>query len=111
MGCGKGWGQTQGRRRISSGGDIRAVPEYKYLSLSVIKEYEPEMRRLGVSEVARGSRGFLTAYKRVGGDLDRLSQKWRRKRNGFIKRHMAQYVKHKTPRRRLALIAWAYEPD
>lgn len=48
--------------------------EYKYLPLNVIRQYEPEMKRLGVSKVARSSRGFLTEYKRVGGDPSKLSE-------------------------------------
>ena len=84
--------------------------EYKYLSLKEIKKLEPEMRSLKVSEVARSSRGFLTAYKRVEGNPNKLSEHWKVKRNGFIKRHMAQYDKDKGYRRKLALIAWAYKP-
>lgn len=83
--------------------------EYRYLPLSVVKNYEPEMRRLGVSKVARSPRGFLTAYKRAG-TKNNLSEAWRRKRNGFIARHLVQYRSNPTYRRKLALIAWAYEP-
>ena len=36
------------------------------LSLKTIRKYEPEMKRLKVSEVARSKRGFLTAYKKAG---------------------------------------------
>jgi hypothetical protein len=79
--------------------------EYKYLPLKEIKKMEPEMRSLKVSEVARSPRGFLTQYKRVNGNSDKLSDKWKVKRNGFIKRHMAQYNKDKGYRRKLALIA------
>lgn len=80
------------------------------LSLATIARYEPEMKRLGVSKVARGPAGFLTAYKRVG-DESRLSDYWKKKRRSFIARHMAQYKKNPTHRRRLALIAWAYDPE
>jgi len=80
------------------------------MSLKAIKGYEPEMKRLEVSEVARSPRGFLTRYKRVGGDKERLSEGWRAKREAFIARHMAQYEKKPTKRRKLALIAWAYRP-
>jgi hypothetical protein len=67
----------------------------------------------GVSEVARGPRGFLTAWKR--GDLD---TDWCHKREGFIERHMAQVRKRREPlwkngeptRRHLALVMWAYSP-
>jgi hypothetical protein len=84
--------------------------EYGYLPLSEISQYESEMEALGVSEVARGRGGFLSAYKRAGGNPNRLSDAWRRKRHGFIKRHLAQYRANPTHRRRLALRAWAYEP-
>jgi hypothetical protein len=84
--------------------------EYKYLSLATIAKFEPEMRRLGVSEVARSPRGFLTAYKRVGGNPANLSEGWRVKRHGFIRRHLAQYRVNPTVRRKLALIAWAFMP-
>lgn len=85
------------------------VAEYKYMTLSQIRKYEPEMRELKVSEVARSRRGFLTAYKRVGRPSN-LSDNWRIKRRGFIKRHLVQYRKNPTKRRRLALRAWAYNP-
>ena len=84
--------------------------EFKYLSLTEIKKSEPEMKKLKVSEVARSPRGFLTQYKGVKGNPDKLNGHWKVKRNGFIKRHMAQYDKDKGYRRKLALIAWAYKP-
>jgi len=80
------------------------------LSLKTIKKHEPEMKRLGVSEVARSRRGFLSAYKRAGSP-DKLSEDWKRKRQGFIARHGVQYKKNPTKRRRLALIAWGYDPE
>ena len=80
------------------------------MPLKAIREHEPEMRRLKVSEFARSPRGFLTQYKRVKGDEARLNEHWRAKREAFIARHMAQYEKNPTKRRKLALIAWAYYP-
>lgn len=80
------------------------------LSLKTIKKYEPEMKRLKVSEVARSRRGFLTNYKKAGSP-DKLSPKWKQKREAFIARHNAQYKRNPTKRRKLALIAWAYNPD
>lgn len=84
--------------------------EYKYLPLSIIKQHKLEMEELGVSRIARSPRGFLTAYKRAGGNPGKLSEAWRVKRYGFIKRHLAQYRVNPTYRRKLALIAWAYMP-
>lgn len=80
------------------------------MSLIRIREKEPEMRRLKVSEVARSPRGFLTAYKRAGGNPNNLSEAWHNKRRGFIARHLVQYRQNPTQRRKLALNAWAYEP-
>ena len=87
---------------------------YPWLSLGEIAKYEPEMKRLGVSKVARSPRGFLTAYKRFSsGGYKRFANRtaWARKRDAFIARHMAQYKKNPTYRRWLALVAWAYRPD
>lgn len=90
-----------------------------YLSLATIDRYEADMARRGVSDVARSRRGFLTAYRRAGGDPDRLSEYWQVRRDGFIARHMAQVRERGEPlfedggeptRRHLALIAWAYSP-
>lgn len=80
------------------------------MPLSEVLSYVPEMESLGVSEVARSRRGFLTAYKEAGGNPNKLSEYWIIKRDGFIARHLAQYKVDKGYRRRLALIAWAYEP-
>lgn len=84
--------------------------EYRYLPLSIIEGYEGEMEGLGVSQVARSPRGFLTYYKKIGGNPSRVNDFWRKKRHGFIKRHLAQYRQNPTHRRKLALIAWAYMP-
>ena len=81
-----------------------------YMSLREVEKHVPEMRKLGVSKVARSPRGFVTAYRRAGGRPERLSEGWRKKREGFVSRHMAQYCKHPTKRRKLALYAWAYRP-
>lgn len=90
-----------------------------YLSLATIDRYAADMARRGVSDVARSRRGFLTAYRRAGGDPDRLSEYWQVRRDGFIARHMAQVRERGEPlfedggeptRRHLALIAWAYSP-
>lgn len=87
-----------------------ARTEYKFMALAEVREKEPEMKRLKVSKVARSKRGFLTQYKRVGGNKDRLSEKWQNKRKGFIARTKSQYDKKPTKRRKLALQAWAYNP-
>lgn len=80
------------------------------LSLKTISKYEPEMKRLGVSEVARSQRGYLTALKRAG-SYKNLSDKWKQRQRGFVARHYAQYKKHPTYRRRLSLIAWSFDPE
>lgn len=87
------------------------------LSLAEVRRWEPLASSSGVSDVARGPSGFLTAYKRAGGRLDRLSEAWRAKREAFIARHMAQAKNERMfdnglpTRRHLALIMWAYSPE
>lgn len=83
---------------------------YRLISLNTISKYEDKMKDLGVSKVARGPGGFLPAYKRAKGKRSDLPDRWINKRRGFIARHLAQYKKNPTKRRKLALIAWAYMP-
>ena len=84
---------------------------YQWLPLSEIAKYEPEMKRLKVSEVARSSRGFLTMLKAGGGKPSRVSEYLRRKRVGFIARFLPMWKAFRTERVKLALIAWAYMPE
>lgn len=94
------------------------MKQYAFLPLSVVRRWEPHAAALGVSEVARSRRGFLTAYKRAAGRSNRLSDKWIVERNAFIARHLAQMKKEPKfdsngwpTRRHLALIMWAYSPS
>lgn len=84
------------------------------LSLATVKRYEAQARAREVSTVARGPRGFTTAYKH--GNID---ESWCQKRSGFIARHMAQIEQRgealfdrdgRPTRRHLALIMWAFSP-
>jgi hypothetical protein len=95
------------------------MPErFNWMSLREVLAYESEMDRLGVSKVARSPRGFLTAYKQGHTAAatkrmvvpDHPNQTWGQRRDQFVARHLAQYEKHPTYRRWLALVAWAYRP-
>ena len=81
-----------------------------WMSLSEVLKHVPEAQQLGVSKVARGKDGFLTAYKRAGTSHN-MTRHWHGKRHAFIRRHLAQYKRKPTQRRKLALIIWAYNPD
>jgi len=92
----------------------------EFLSLRTIEKFMPMMEARHVSLVARSERGFLSAYEKAGGRPRGLTPEWWKKREGFIKRHMAQVVANDEPlydergrptRRHLALIAWAFTPD
>ena len=89
---------------------------YALLSPSQVANYRSQMERSGVSEVARAPGGFMHTYLRDGEKmLTRPANRttgltWERKREAFIKRHLVQYKANPTLRRRLALIAWAYDP-
>lgn len=83
------------------------MAEYPFMPLAHVLKHVPEMERLGVSEVARSARGFLTAY-RAAGTSAKLPAEWRQKRVNFIKRTLVQYKANPTYRRWLALVAWAF---
>jgi hypothetical protein len=93
-------------------------PTYPYLDLAVVESFVYRMQKAGVSEVARSKGGFLPAFRKAGGDPSKLSVTWRKRRDAFIARHIAQanangeeLIRATGPsRRHLALIAWAYSP-
>jgi hypothetical protein len=86
------------------------------MSYSAAAKYIPDAKERGVSKVARGRGGFMGVYKRMGSSKKMKqadftkTQTWGRRRENFIKRHMAQYKKNPTRRRWLALVMWAYKP-
>lgn len=92
------------------------MPDYKVEPLSQILKEEDKMKELKVSEVARSPSGFLGNYKRYknynnfknkqvpNGNID-----WSEKRNAFLDRHLEQYRRNPTERRRLAILAWGYK--
>ena len=93
--------------------------EYRWLSLRRALAAEPLAEALSVSEVARGPNGFMREYERAGTAAAMKKrpvpgypgQTWGQRRNAFIARHLAQYRKHPTERRRVALEMWAYFPN
>ena len=104
-------------KKMRGGADPEA--EYRWMTYASAASYESEAERLGVSEVARSSRGFMRQYQKAGSAEamrrrpvagSRSGQTWGRRRANFIKRHMAQYRRHRTYRRWLALVMWAYLP-
>ena len=78
-----------------------------FIPYSTIVRYLPSIIRLGVSERARGQGQFIEQYRRHGTNLP---QYWLNKREAFIARTLPEYNRNKTMRRRLSLIAWAYDP-
>ena len=95
------------------------MENYRWASLSKVEQYAPVARSLGVSEMALSAGQFVSQYRRAGGDWRKLSAWWQRRRNNFVKRHLAQA--HKSgerlyakgdgySRRGLALLMWAYDP-
>lgn len=72
-----------------------------------IEKYIPEMVKNNVSKVARSKGQFLDQYKKYGKNLPPF---WDKKRNAFIARTLAAYKLKPSYRRKLALIAWAFNP-
>ena len=87
------------------------MTDYPWLPLPEIAKYELEMKRLGVSKVARSRGGFLHYYKQARGNPGFMSSYWKMRRVAFIKRFMALWKKYRTEKIKLALIAWAYMPS
>ena len=91
--------------------------KWPVMSLRDVLRWVDEAKAQGVSEVARGPSGFLTAFKRAGTWFS-LSDYWKNRRDDFVSRHMAQVKQSneklwedgKPTRRALALIMWAYYP-
>ena len=91
---------------------------WRYVPLRDVHASVGIAQRLGVSEVARSSRGFLSAYERFGrpsyveNAIDPFSgQLWGVRRAAFIARHLPQYDENPTQRRRIALLIWAFDPE
>ena len=93
-----------------------AVLVLHWMSYKNAAKYLDEAARLGVSEVARSRSGFMGVYKKAktAAKMKQTAftktQTWGIRRDNFVKRHMAQYVKNPTYRRWLALVMWAYKP-
>ena len=87
--------------------------EGRNMSLEEVEDHIPEMKKLGVSVVARSKHGFIQAYRDAKGKLEDLPDEWKLKRLLFIRRSYPQFVGEKqyTRRRGLSLIAWAYLPE
>jgi hypothetical protein len=95
----------------------------KVMTYAAAHRWETVAAAQGVSAVARSARGFMRAYQRAG-TWSKLPEFWKRRRNAFVARHMAQVpmtgedlwkVDRKTgkrvpSRRCLALIMWAFLP-
>ena len=113
FGIGTGYGQNKHQRQSKREG--REDRKYRLMSVRAVRRLLREIEAHGVSEVARAPGGFLYTYLKKGPSmLDETvplgSITWRQKRAGFIARHLAQYAKNPTTRRRLALVAWAFDP-
>jgi hypothetical protein len=104
-----------------------------WVPLALVERAVPAITAAGVSPVATGRQrsaqtrtGFLDAYRRAGGDVERMAvlratpgTSWAERRAGFVARHVAQATAAgeawwtddgEPTRRHLALIAWAYTP-
>lgn len=91
--------------------------KYRVLSLNQILNFEDDMKKQKVSEVARKPSGFLGQYKKhktfdnfKNNKVPNGKINWEEKRNAFIDRHLVQYKKNPTERRRLALAVWGFQP-
>ena len=100
-----------GTQVLSAGED-----SFPWLTYEEAVAWRAKAAKEKVSEVARGPGGFMDVYSRektparMAAAMYSKTQSWGQRRTNFIKRHLPQYVRKKTRRRRLALIMWAYDP-
>jgi hypothetical protein len=99
----------------------RRNPGHRVMSYAAAHAWEKQAEARGVSAVARSDRGFMRAYQRAGG-WAHLSSWWKRRRDGFLARHIAQAMRGENiweksskgvwrpTRRSLAMIMWAFMP-
>lgn len=94
----------------------------RFLSIDTVMRWEPVAAAWNVSDVARGPRGFLAQYRKARGRAADLPEEWKRKRENFIARHLAQIERFEggqlfdpddglPTRHALALVMWAYHPS
>jgi hypothetical protein len=81
---------------------------YPFISIKYIDDMMPLIKKYQVSKVALSQGQFLENYRKYSRNLPEF---WNKKRDNFIKRHMAQYKINPTLRRRLSLIVWAFDPE
>ena len=124
-GAERAWSRAKGAEMVE-GDDPRGyehdwqINPPRPMTYAAAHAWERQAAERGVSTVARSARGFMRAYQRAG-SFARLSPWWKRRREGFIARHMAQAMRGEAlwervrgrwrpTRRALALICWAYMP-
>lgn len=94
---------------------------YDYLPLRVVRAAVAAAETRGVSKVARSRGQFFDQYVSAKGRAEHLTDYWRRRRDAFVARHVAQMLsgdtypegwndKGEPTRRHLALAVWAYSP-
>jgi hypothetical protein len=91
---------------------------YEWMPIEEVESLLPTIEAAGVSEVARGRDGFLTAYRRLRTPMrmsmehvpGHTTQTWSQRRDNFIARTLPAYLAAPTHRRALSLIAWAFAP-
>lgn len=96
-------------------------PRFPAMSYAAAHAWEKQAAARGVSAVARSHRGFMRAYEDAG-SFAKLSPWWKRRREGFLARHIAQAMRGENiwertrsgivrpTRRSLALIMWGFMP-
>ena len=91
---------------------------YPFLPVEAVETLVPTAKEIGISEIARSPKGFVPAYL-AARDPDKLTAKWHRIRENFIRRNVeaaaakgeSWWVLNVPTKRHLALVMWAYSPD
>jgi hypothetical protein len=92
----------------------------KFLPVETVLACVPLARAIGVSEAARGRRGFVAAYE-AAGSHNALGEDWKAKRSLILERHIdndcdrweqdrMMWQGGLPTRLHLLLVMWAYSP-
>ena len=77
------------------------------MKLEDVEQFIDLARKHDVSPVARSTGQFIDQLKEAG-DVSKLSDAWKKKRDLFLRRSVPAYEQNPTHRRWISLIMWAY---
>jgi hypothetical protein len=85
--------------------------KYKIMNYKNVLKHENEAINEKVSQIARSPNGWFHTLKKNKGDVSQMPNALIKKRDSFIARTLAAYLKNPTRRRLLSLYIWSFDPN